>query len=450
MSGKITDVVVVNITRATITVARRGFGVPLLFSDEAAFTDVRFFTDIDAVGQVIPTNTETYRQAVNLFSQQVKPERIAIAQWNTANSLTDELNALVQKTNGDVWYFLHLVKNAGLVDQDILDAAAWAEPRRKLFLYQSKATGVPGSGSADIASQLKALGYDRSIGYYTVNPQSQIQTLTFNQASVTGNVITGKVNGVTITQNFDTDQATTIAALAAQIQALSEVSTAVVSGGDLVITVTGIANANILLSEWAVTGGVSQPTITVAETQALIIGFANNHIPSAHVGLMAPKNPGSATWKFKNLSGIGADELNDTDRTNLRDKNVNFYEEVAGVSIISSEGVVASGEYIDIMRGTDWIQARIEESVYQTLIDNEKVPYTDKGISAIQNKIEGVLEDAITQGILTSDPAPQVIVPLAAEVDKADKGIRLLDGIEFTGFYAGAVHKVRMSGTLSI
>ncbi len=52
-------------------------------------------------------------------------------------------------------------------------------------------------------------------------------------------------------------------------------------------------------------------------------------------------------------------------------KNANYYETVAGVNIISSDAVMVSGEYIDIMRGTDALQADIEESTFN--IDASKM-----------------------------------------------------------------------------
>ena len=98
---------------------------------------------------------------------------------------------------------------------------------------------------------------------------------------------------------------------------------------------------------------------------AIIYSTDHTHYPeAAWLGRCLPEDPGSITWKFKTLAGITVDDLSFTAVTNLRAKNANFYEQVAGVNIVSSEAVMASGEYIDIIRGTDWLQARIAEGVF--------------------------------------------------------------------------------------
>lgn len=65
-------------------------------------------------------------------------------------------------------------------------------------------------------------------------------------------------------------------------------------------------------------------------------------------------------------------------------KTANFYSEVGGVNI-TQEGKVASGEWIDIIIGTDWLEARLRESVYSALVNNRKIPYDDTGIAMIED-----------------------------------------------------------------
>lgn len=84
----------------------------------------------------------------------------------TANvSIATELSA-VADADGD-WFALHLVsRNAAA----ILAASAWAESARKFHLAQTSDADVLASGSGDIASQLKALGYKYSkVCWYSVD-----------------------------------------------------------------------------------------------------------------------------------------------------------------------------------------------------------------------------------------------------------------------------------------
>ncbi len=173
---------------------------------------------------------------------------------------------------------------------------------------------------------------------------------------------------------------------------------------------------------------------------------------AAWIGLMAPKTPGSATWKFKQVSGPAADdELTGTEITNIQGKNGNLYLTVSNFAMFL-EGVVASGEFIDIIRGTDLIQARIQENVFGTLVTEDKVPFDNGGIEALALKTEEPLVNiGVANGILRGGTdAPVVTVPDVSETLAADRANRELKTIEFEGFYAGAVHKVKIEGRLSV
>lgn len=100
--------------------------------------------------------------------------------------------------------------------------------------------------------------------------KAQVQTFVLSADAITGNTIAVTVDGVDLTQAFDTNHLTTMNALAAQIQAQPGVSTAVVGGsGNRTITVTGAVNGqDVELTDEGITGGVSQATITITETVA--------------------------------------------------------------------------------------------------------------------------------------------------------------------------------------
>lgn len=98
----------------------------------------------------------------------------------------------------------------------------------------------------------------------------QIQTLVFSGALVTGNVVDGELNGAAITSvPFNTDNATTLSDLAAEIQLNAYVETAVSNGTDT-ITITSVVDQEVAVTNFVVTGGASQATALVTETQSLI------------------------------------------------------------------------------------------------------------------------------------------------------------------------------------
>lgn len=169
----------------------------------------------------------------------------------------------------------------------------------------------------------------------------------------------------------------------------------------------------------------------------------------AWLGKMLPKLPGQATWAFKSLSGITFSNLSATSISNADSKNANYYHEVGGQNI-TWEGKMASGEYIDIMRGVDFLHARIQEAVYAKMVNLDKIPYTNKGADIIVNEIDGVLSRAIKQGIIANDPAYTVTRPDVADVAFNDRVARFFPDINFEATLQGAIHTTRISGSVTV
>ena len=176
---------------------------------------------------------------------------------------------------------------------------------------------------------------------------------------------------------------------------------------------------------------------------------ASEYPEAAWMGSRFPTAPGSSTWMFKTLSGITVDKLSVTESKNIRDKNGNTYETIGGVNI-TREGQVASGEYIDIIRGVDWLEARMEERIYGRLVNLDKIPYTNAGIAIIENEIRAQLQEGIAAGVLDGERGYTVTVPRVSEISANDRANRVLPDIKFQAYLAGAIHKVTIQGTVSI
>lgn len=170
---------------------------------------------------------------------------------------------------------------------------------------------------------------------------------------------------------------------------------------------------------------------------------------AAWFGRVLPLEPGSETWKFKTLNTISYSNLTTTQSNNALNKRANTYEFVAGVGI-TANGTVAQGEFIDIVRGIDWLTARIQEFVFSILVNNPKIPYTDAGIAAVQAEVLRVLQLGISNDFIAQDPEPTCTVPRAADVPPADKANRILRNVKFQATLAGAIHAVRINGLISV
>ena len=162
-----------------------------------------------------------------------------------------------------------------------------------------------------------------------------------------------------------------------------------------------------------------------------------------------PTEPGSITWKFRELAGIAAVPLTATHRVNLVAKNANFNQDVAGANIMA-EGTTADGDFIDVQRGIDWLDDDMSKAVFIVLKAAEKVPFTDPGVAVVQAEVLASLQRAVDRTILAADPAPVVTVPLVADIATVDKAARTLPDVKFTGTLAGAIHKAIIDGVVSV
>ena len=139
--------------------------------------------------------------------------------------------------------------------------------------------------------------------------------------------------------------------------------------------------------------------------------------------------------------------LTATQRINALAKYCNIYETVAGVSI-TQKGTTGGNEYIDITRGIDWLQSTIQADIYTMLVQQDKVPYTDKGIASVESKVRAGLEAGIDRNFIAS--ITSITSPAAADVTPANKAARLLQDVEFAAVLAGAINEVEVQGVVTV
>ncbi len=180
---------------------------------------------------------------------------------------------------------------------------------------------------------------------------------------------------------------------------------------------------------------------------------------AAWLGACLPLTPGSETWAFKTLVGVptesGLYALSETQRSNAAGsgggpggKYVNLYENVGGANV-TEKGTVSGNEWIDVIRGKDWLQVNMSIDVFAAIIAGQKLPYTDAGIAGIEAAIRSDLKQGVAAGFLSNNPAPTVTVPLVANVSASDKQNRVLNGVTFAATMAGAIQSANIQGTLS-
>lgn len=170
-------------------------------------------------------------------------------------------------------------------------------------------------------------------------------------------------------------------------------------------------------------------------------------IECAWAGKLLPKNPGSVTWAYNTLSGVSADPLNKTEIGAAEDKRASYYVTIAGSDNTFAGYTSDSGGFIDITRGSDWLQIRIAEDIISELNQQDKIPYQG-GSSILENIIRARLDDAVAKNIITDDY--EVTVPQASEQSETDRANRLFNDVTFSATLTGAVHRVTISGIVQV
>lgn len=344
------DIVSVNITRETTSVAVAAFNVPIILSTFAASKTTTAFTRARSYGSLKELTDDgwastdaVYKMANAIFAQNPSVSRVVVGRADSGDADVAASLAAIQAEDNS-WYGL-VVDQA--FEDDVADIAAWVEANKKLGFYWTTDADVPdATKTTDIASTLKGQSYDRAVVIWHPTPAT----------------------------------------------------------------------------------GADYPD-------------------AAWMGEGFPFDPGSSTWAYKTLKGVSPDNVSGKETT-LQNKNCNYYSEVGGVNI-TQEGKVASGEWIDIIIGTDWIEARLRESVYGAFVNNRKVPYDDNGIGMIKGLVKGVLCEAGNMGILQIDSI-EVTAPKYAEIPQADRIARKLPAVKFRALYQGAIQRVAIEGSISV
>lgn len=234
---------------------------------------------------------------------------------------------------------------------------------------------------------------------------------------------------------------------------------------DYADTVTGARQA---IADWAL-ANKKIACILASDTAANIVTLAGSltnerciligddvaneaqRLDASLIGKMAPKTPGSATWKFKTLSGMAINIFTSTELTSLDTANVMTYVRKYGVNQ-TSEGKMTDGTYIDIVQAKDYLEAKITEEIASVFVNNDKVAFDMTGINQLVAALRKAIENAGQKGIIAKTDAGELIytinAPKMSDISTADKANRILKGIEFKITIAGAVHKVEIDGAL--
>lgn len=175
-------------------------------------------------------------------------------------------------------------------------------------------------------------------------------------------------------------------------------------------------------------------------------------LEAAAVGALGSVDVGSISWKFKTLAGITPVDMNADELKAIHDAGGNTYVKKAGIPQ-TSEGITASGEYIDVIHGKSWLKVNIENSVQQAFANNGKVSFDNRGIALLNGAVTTILQKGYTQGIIAEDeegnPIYTVETVSRTETPAEDRAARVYNGLSFSLELAGAIHEAKIKGQIA-
>ena len=430
----------VQVDKQTATVSRQGFGVPCVLSYHTVFPELyRLFGSLDEmVTAGFTVDDVTYKLASSMFAQSPRPQSIVVARRTTAAirdvKLTPKTPLLASTAypvtvNGETFTFT--------TDATPTVAEITAGLTALIDAGGENVNAVDNSTDLDVEAAAAPGGSPTAGAPFHISfDASQFD---FNDNTLTASADTDLANLLAVYTDFyglvtDLWDATNIAEVAAQVESASVplLYSAETQDSDVITSSTSDIASTLQTSAYERTFITYADDIRASKAAAFL-------------GKQLPATPGSTTWKFQTLAGTSATSLTTGEIAFADGKACNTYTTVGGINI-TAEGVVSSGEFIDVVRFVDWLQARVKENVFRALAINPKVPYTNSGIQAIVSEVEGVLRQGVFNGGINPDEELIVTAPLAADVDANDRASRLLPDLEFIATLAGAIHKTVIRG----
>lgn len=166
---------------------------------------------------------------------------------------------------------------------------------------------------------------------------------------------------------------------------------------------------------------------------------------------------GDESWAFKQLAAIVPSDIKSTTADDLEANHLNYFTGAGGKNI-TMNGQVMAGEWIDVIRFRDWLQDDMQYRIYNLLIENPKIPYTNPGIALVENQMIASLKAGQKRGGVAPNeydddgklvPGFIVRVPNAMSLSSSQKASRILSDCTFSARLAGAIHAITVNGSLT-
>jgi hypothetical protein len=425
MANKIDEVVQIVITRQTQGLTARGFGIPAIIGESMKLDRrSKSYANISEVEADFDSSDVEYKMASIAFSQEISPQEIYIGKKiNVAGGAAVVSATQISGTTVNFQITGHNLEQGVTIDTTGFTPAAY----NGSFVI----TEITDANNIQVELLSDPLGDATVVGTYGA-------TETWADAVQEVFDFDPSWYALTITSNVKAD----IKEVAAKIESLGLLflaRTSDVDNLDSIITTSLMAELKALNYD---------RTMTTYNADS-----ANKYIDIAWASELLPTIPGSNNWAYNDLIGVSTDKLTSAQSSSvLQDNNGNTYETINGLNL-TRFGKVASGEFVDIIRGSDWLKARIQERILLELSFG-RIPYTNQGIAIVENLVREILDIGAANGFIRTDSQGNGIYtitsPLVDDVPVQNKIDRFLPDINFEAELAGAINTVSIKGVLKL
>ena len=165
----------------------------------------------------------------------------------------------------------------------------------------------------------------------------------------------------------------------------------------------------------------------------------------AAMGYKFAHAPGASTWMFSQLQSVPTQTLTPSEKATMHGQFANTLTKVGGYTILET-GTMGNGEFIDIIRGVDWLHDRMSERILRIMVV-EGVSISTGGIAQIESAIMAQLEEAVRVGFLLSYT---VTAPLLGDISAPDRAARKLSGFKFEAVLDASAHSAVVRGAVVV
>lgn len=491
MTIPVSSIVDVSIAIGAVFPERRGFGTLNIVTAETGVIGIaeriRSYQNLDGVTADWPADSEVVTASTAYFSQQPKPTSLRVStRYPTAQAAQLRGGAVADNaanlalfnaiTAGSFDITMDTVQNdvtglnfSAAVDMDavaaIIETALQAELggsyAASSCVYDQGRFFI-NSGSTGIASTISFLSTTDPLVGTDISSLLQMQQGEGTKTDgIAAETITASLNAI---QNIDSDWYGLMFTKEVRDGVLVNAEDAVVAAAawcEARIKVFGNTSNDLDVLDSVTTNDIAS-VLKLAEYRRTITTFSSypNQYPSASIlGRAFTVNFNQAnstlTLKFKQMPGITVEQLTQTQKAVLDSKNANCLISV-GDRNMYAESFMASGVFFDEVHGIDWLQDAIQTNVYGYLLTRTtKVPYTNKGVAALEQQVIKALDEAVRNGLaapgytIDDEFLPNgyktIIIPVE-DINQSDVEQRFYPGLSFVVLGAGAIHRVQING----